>query len=216
MTSYRTYLSVFSKRKVITGILLALPVTVFYVSKNVYSVFGQTQETNRKLVEVAYDNKPIAIKEISLKGKTVKFDEKISEGGDWLNDLKIRFKNVSGRTITYVNFLVALRGSVLEPTGFPASDNIIFGYRHLPNEFRRDEDRVLKPGESAEMSLSPLAVGNMKRLLAEKNKDINDLTVAQLSIVVIMFSDGARWTGGRYSKPDPNAPGRFIPEDNMQ
>ena len=216
MKLYKMCSKAFTKSRVIIFLLLALMAAVFYVSKNFHAVFAQKADTERRLVEVAYDNKPIAINEISLKGKKVKFDENFSEGGDWLNDLKISFKNVSGRTITYVNFLVALRGPKPEPTGFPASDNIIFGYRHLPNEFRRDEDRVLKPGESAEMSLSPLAVGNIKRLLAEKTKDINDLTVAQLSIVVIMFSDGTRWAGGRYSKPDPSAPGRFIPEDNMQ
>lgn len=192
--------------------LIFIGVAVVTVCANVGtpSVRGNPKADQIKFIKVGYDKEPIEILNIETASqRSIRLGEQFDAQGDWLAGLRIKFKNVSGRTLTYLRIGISLRapGAIR----FVAGDYLAFGNSNSADEVKRDETRSLAPGGIAEITLTPQGLVNIKHLLGG-TLDAQPIEAAQIGISTILFADGSRWSGGGYSRPDPRDPTKFIHE----
>ncbi len=194
-------------------VLVLSAVSVFLVSKTVFNVFAQTTVGGERMfTKMDLGNEPVKIVEIEVGGLVTELDRRFSSGDDWLAGTAIKFKNISRKTITYVNFGIDLKEQ--GATGFLAGDNLIYGFRVESKELKRDEGRALAAGEVAKVPLSSRSIEDIGKLLSG-NKRLRDIDIAHITLMMVVFDDGTRWSGGQYLKPDPNNSGKFIPENKV-
>jgi hypothetical protein len=194
--------------------LMLVPMCVIAIS--VFNVFAQKDiKSNHKLIMYGLDKAPIEIVGVEANGKVIELNSPYSAGDDWLEGTAIKFKNISNKNIVYVNFGIDVKeeGS----TGFLAGDDLIYGIRPGGKEMKRDEARSLAPGVIAVVSVSSRSTEEIKSILAENvnnfsHKGLKDLNLVQITLTQVVFEDGTKWSAGRYFKPDPNNPGKFIAE----
>lgn len=200
------------KSKLVLLILALSLVPVVVISVSVFNVFAQADiKKDRKFTKIDLGREPVEIVEIDVKGKVAELNSSYLAGDHWLEGTAIKFKNISNKTITYVNFGIDVKQ---EGTfGFLAGDNLIYGFRPDGKELKRDEGRSLASGDVAKVFLSSRSLGDIKKLLSG-DKSLKDLNLAYISLLMVMFDDGTKWSGGRYFRPDPDNPGKFIAESN--
>jgi hypothetical protein len=188
---------------------------VFYVS-------GWTKpsgQSNKKTIiqRVSYLKYPVEIS-FELKGQPLRSTKAVDQrirteefdgDRDWLKDLKIKIKNISGKTITYVQVNLLFPEVVKDDA--VASHQIHLGID--PNGKSSGPELRLEPDESLEIPL------------AEKHKDITDLvkivgkglSVESVSKVEVEFhaalwEDGTLFQTGELFRrnTDPNDPHKWI------
>jgi len=67
---------------------------------SVFCVLVAAQATPGRVIPQA--NEPVKILELTSRKKTVDLDHAFANGDDWLEDFKIKLKNVSNNTVVYV------------------------------------------------------------------------------------------------------------------
>lgn len=184
----------------------------FFISKTVFSAFAQKIDTTNKVVnKIEFRNsrvrEPIEIVEMRSNGNVIEMDSTFQDTA-WLKDLTIRFKNVSGKTITHVD-LNLLFPETADGT-HPKSYSLIYGLYFSKQKPDAPGMKYLRPGEIAEVSLNSTGYGKLKGLVAA-TKELDQLTRTNLSLQVVYFEDGTQWSAGEMFRQDPANPGNFIP-----
>lgn len=202
------------RNKLLALLVVLAMVPVYLTARSMFSSFAQVRvaDSDQKIIEKmkfrsSRVEEPVEIVEIIANGQKVKVDESFVDKGDWLNGLKIRFKNVSKKTITHVDW--GLRFPQTKTDTPPMGYSLIYGL-YFPKQAREAPGmKYLAPGESDEVTLQPDSYKKMKEFVAQKN-DLNELNTVILTLVVVYFDDGVRWSAGSQFRPDPSRPAKYV------
>lgn len=204
------------QRRLVLLLLMLLMIPLFFVSRSVFTSLAQNKTGDKERIikkmnfRDSFTKEPIQIVEVKSNGKTIRLDEAFVDE-DWLTDFTVKFKNVSSKTISSftLNLLFPETAMAGEPRGIPTSYDVNYGLSPSRNRPDAAGFKVLRPGESDEITLDSTSYARLKAFLA-KRKDISDLTTANLTLVGVEFDDGMHWSAGDIFRPDPLAPGNFT------
>jgi hypothetical protein len=159
--------------------------------------------------ELNPQSSPVKIVELTSGKKTVNLDHPFADGDDWLEDFKIKLKNVSDKTVVYVeikfNFLEA------SAAGNELSFTIELGNK--PGTPQNKSSMTLKPHHDANFQLNKNEYGALAAFVKERRK-MSQLDRVGVKIGLVVFSDLTGYSDGQTVKPDPSEPRRWIPEGN--
>lgn len=211
----RRQLSISPKRKFLFLILILtlVVVPVFLVTKSVIVGFTQTQNKDEKQIKKnSFKKEPVEILGLGSGGLVRKFSQKFQKKKDWLKDLKIKFKNTSGKTISFIEF--GLLFPETQSTGRTMYYTLRSGVHPLTLA-RKNKETVnfAAPNSVSELKLSAEGFTRLKAFLATR-QELDSLTVVNIQISVVYFSDGTRWYAGTMWRPDPQRKGRHLPIDD--
>lgn len=193
------------KATTITLLIANLCLLVLYLSAWTYPL---AQNNRKKVVQPVSLDQPVEI-QIEHRGQRVKANEEFDGDDDWFKNLKIKIKNRSEKSITYV---------VLDLT-FPETatpENSRVGLHQIrlgesPDLKSNGAKISLAPGDSKEISLD-LDYSEIKKLVESRipAKNITNLVVR---LETAVFSDDTKWFAGTlYQRnPNPNHPHKWIP-----
>ncbi len=205
-----------TKSKVSNRLLLVLVVVSivpqFFVSRTLFISIAQTnQKKEKKITKARFENEPIEFVELKSNGNKFKLDEKFTQEEDWLKDFTLSIKNVSGKPITHISLAITFPET--QSTGLPMTHFINYGVPPNVSQKNNDKLKLLAPNETVQISLSEENYAGLKNFLATRNHSLKDLTQARLTIMLVDFEDGTKWSAGDMYRPDPNRPGKYIAID---
>jgi len=152
---------------------------------------------------------PVGIQSLNLGDKPFSIETGVVGGPDWLRELSLTLKNISGKNIVEceLNLLIPPRGIKAE------RKLIVFGFPSpsILDLAEKDSTRQLllwKPEQTIRIKIPDSQV----RILDSLRRDgITDIETASLAIYRVRFSDGTGWIQGVPTREDPNRPGSMIP-----
>lgn len=170
-------------------------------------VSGQNQDTEKSLTKIeSYDNEPLKIVGVKAANKSVRLGEKFDGADDWMRNANIRVKNVSDKTIIYIE--IDLNFPETKASGNEMSYRLKLGHR--PAAHNMDPSLELRTGEEAVLSLDGERYEQLVRFL-EQRHPISGIRKGIVRIGFVIFVDGTAWSGGMFHRRDPNNPNRYIP-----
>lgn len=209
------------RQKLFLFFILLSMIPVFFTAKSLFTAFAQTKLKKEKVIKkVSFENEPIEFLNLESNGKAVNANEKFIQEDDWLKDFTIKFKNVSGKSITYVSIVISFPET--GPNGLPMAYFLKYGVLPIPDKngvlppsktFDKEKTRLLAPNDTAEIVLSQENFKALKQFLLSRNL-LSDLTEVNFRIMSVQFEDGTHYVGGTYWVPDPMNAGKFIPAEN--
>ncbi len=190
-------------------------VPVFFVSKSVFTVLAQKTDPDKKIVRKmnfpnSHTKEPMEILEVRSNGKVIQLDKEFTDDV-WLQDFTIKFKNVSGKTITFIYMVLVFpeTAQASEPIGIPTSHPVIYGLFPSRQATGAIGMKLLENNKVDEITLSAKSFDTLKTLLG-KRRDMSLLSTAELHTVSVDFEDGMRWSAGDLFRPDPASPGKYT------
>lgn len=155
--------------------------------------------------------RPVEIIDVKVKGKAIKLNEKINEDADdWLDDMSLTVKNISDKTITYIQ--LDLDFPETKSTG--TLMRFILRYGKNPRAlFTTNPLEPLLPNQTATFHLSDQTLAGLKKFM-ETRQPLNRLKKVDLMLEQVFFEDGTWWFAGSLFRPDPNNPKKYIRIDN--
>jgi len=149
---------------------------------------------------------PIDIATVRTKNKQgVEIGKAFSEEDDWLEGFTVTVKNTFNKTITAMSINMVFRR---EPgdTRPPVSQELHFGPSPTTAEYvHRNRKKVIKVGESIELSLRPDTYMALKRAF-EQTGYPNSIKRVELVITEVGFEDGSVFDSGTFYLQDPTNP----------
>jgi hypothetical protein len=179
-----------------------------------------TQQVKPRLVQqIVYNNQPVEIIAVKVRGVAVKPKQKFDGDNDWLNGMTVTVKNVFDKPVAYVSLLV---GAYYERDGkrkqrdskdVQAVVELMYGAQPAgPGDSAPPYRAPLQPGETLDLVLSERKRDELYSLLAEDNAstDVMELTVR----VYLVFFEGdseTKWKTWRMLRRDPNDSRQWVP-----
>jgi hypothetical protein len=145
---------------------------------------------------------------IEHRGQPIKANEEFEGEVDWVKDLKLKLKNTSDKTITFIVLDVDFPETV-PVVGKVAQRQIWLG--HAPDEQQTMRPPLqLRPGESIEVPLDA-EYDDIKTLITGI-MPLDSITKTVIRLHQVMFDDGTLFSAGvMYRRnPDPNDPHKWI------
>jgi hypothetical protein len=173
-------------------------------------IAGQKQD--RVLKKKQWSNEPIKITKLKMKGANVSFGEKQSGDDDWFRGLSIDVKNISNKTIVFIDISIIFPPADGATEEHIASDHMLYGnYPPAPGEpFTSHPDQPsLQPGDSATMVLTDYEGTREFLNQVGKPRTIKEI---EISIEDVFFDDGTKFSGGQIWKRDPKNQKIWIPD----
>jgi hypothetical protein len=170
------------------------------------------QKQDRVLKKKDWSNEPIAITKVKVKGKPITLGETHSGDDDWFRGLSVDIKNISKKTIVFVDLAITFPPTEGSKGEHAASDHLLYGnYPPLPGEsFTLHPDQPsLLPGDEATLLLTDYEGTREFLNKVGKPQSIKEI---EISILDVIFEDGTKFSGGQIWKRDPNNPTIWIPE----
>jgi hypothetical protein len=150
---------------------------------------------------------PIAIREVAIDGKPIRFDRPIRVEGSWLRTVTITLRNVSPKTIVRAGiglvFPESGDGSSAHPYEACWSDQgqvpkIVYlaqdGY-HLPPGYDLQKPLQLAPGADLHLTFSTCGDAAQAKLAGKP------IHKASLEVTTFFFADNSRWSAQQYALP---------------
>jgi hypothetical protein len=143
-----------------------------------------------------FSNEPIEVVEVQVKGQRLRLGARaarLDEASDWLRGLVVRFKNVSDKPVSSVEFHLALA----DPE---TSANVItftLKYGDTPVAGGPDMTEPLMPGETAELTLSESWYDQANQSLKQSHNTLATMVDrADLELSYVYFNDHTTWHAG--------------------
>jgi hypothetical protein len=142
--------------------------------------------------------------EVKVGEQAIQFDNTFVADEDWLRGSKFKLKNISGKSIVYLEIELWIPASVTN--GRPLIVPIRYG--QMPSASSGSSvatapDSVLD-GNEVELSVSDKIYTNAKQVLA--NRGSNSISDVEVRIGMVIFDDGTAWREGHLLRRDPNNP----------
>lgn len=184
----------------VTGLLLCQIVSV-----------ANAQEKIRIIQQLQPENSPVVVVNRRVGERLV--DRKsenrygIVAGHNWLNELSFDVKNITNKSVTYIDLQLDIpKSGKMERNGMVVS--FIFGNRAASvTTTHKDSSRLLellKPGEVVKLKISELVREKLEAYL--KKYDAEDVEQIRVDIREVHFDDGTGWYLGHELKQDPSNP----------
>lgn len=194
---------------------------VFYLfAASVFAVFFLltatfAQQNDRTLKDKKWKNEPLEITDLKIKDKKVKFKEKFEGDDDWFRDLKVDVKNISDKTVVFIDLTLIFPINEAVPQDVPSSDHLLYGhYPPMPGEaFTLHPDQPsLKPGDTATLRLKDYESTRKFLNLTGKPQSIKEF---EIEISEVYFDNETMWRKGSWYKRNPNAPSQWLPMQRL-
>jgi hypothetical protein len=174
------------------------------------------QSAEKSLLIERHGNEPLELIDLKIKDQSVrsKIKQKFRSGddgydavdigntADWSKQIKVRLRNVSGKTINGFQAYIYFK---------PSDAEVMFAARLTASE--QLEDTTLAPGDEIEAQVDADSWQRAINRIWQYGADINSFQVT-LSIGIVAFSDGLQWHKGHLLKVDPKNPKRHIPVES--
>ncbi|OLE51949.1 MAG: hypothetical protein AUG51_20355 [Acidobacteria bacterium 13_1_20CM_3_53_8] len=170
------------------------------------------QVQDRIVEHTPFPHEPIQIVGASVSGKHFRLNERIDEDENWLKKLAITVKNVSPKTIIFINMYYDFPET--KATGNIMAFPITYG-RNPQAAINSGEAKRLLPGEAADLTLTDEQYAKLKEFL-ERRHPISTIKRASMRLTDVYFDDGTIWSNGSFYRIDPNNPHKLIPIENTQ
>lgn len=164
----------------------------------------------RTLKYKAWQNEPLKVSHIKIKGAHALFDQKIVADDDWFRGLSVSVKNTSDKTITFIDLMLIFPPA--EGSALPTSDHLLYGhYPPPPGETGtpHPDQPPLKPGDEATLVLTDYEGTRQLLDATGKPKSIKEIEVR---IGELVFEGEVKWSAGQLFRRDPNDPNSWLPE----
>lgn len=133
----------------------------------------------------------LEIVNISVAGKDVALDQSFMANDEWLRDLKVRVKNVSGRPIVRVG----LHFNLPEAKIGEAIAGFSLGYvKHIPASVDVRELSLILPGEEVEVVFGAEEYARYMKWITERS-GTTSFSRVKLSAASLTFDDYTGWGG---------------------
>lgn len=204
--TYRTF--VFVQRR-ISGLLIiiaALIVLATWAPRFVDSR-ANSQEQERIVKKKPWHVEPVHVISAKTKKKgIVELGRPFTEDDDWLDGFKITVLNGSDKVVTAVAISMIFPREPGDTRNKFAYD-LYFGFSPIRPEYsRRDPKKVIKPGETAELTVRPQSYTSVKAALQRLGYP-ESIDRIELSVLEVGFEDGSVLLSGTLYIQDPNNPG---------
>ncbi len=139
------------------------------------------------------------------KKENIEIGKAFDDDDDWLEGFTVTVINTSDKTVTAMNIEMVFRR---EPSDSrpPVAQDLYFGPSpSSPEYLHRDPNKVIKPGENGELSLSTENYQSLRLLLQRAGYPTN-IKRMELEIREVGFEDGSMLLAGTLYLPDPNHP----------
>jgi hypothetical protein len=194
--------------------IAVLMVPVFLAACSIFIAIAQVRVANddqRIIQKMRFKNsridEPVEIVEITANGQNISVDTMFYDKGDWLKDLTIKFKNVSKKTITHLDWNLLFPETKTSTP--PLSHSMTYGLYYSKQAPDAPGMKYLAPGEIAIVKLDDESYQRMKKFVGRKS-DVSNLNLVTLTLLVVYFDDGMQWSAGSLFRPDPSRPGKFV------
>jgi hypothetical protein len=161
------------------------------------------RQQDRVLKEKEWSNEPIVITKVKVKGKPIALGENQSGDDDWFRGLTVDVKNISKKTIVFVDLAITFPPTEGSPGERAASDHLLYGnYPPLPGETLtpHPDQPSLLPGDNATLLLADYEGTREFLNKVGKPQSIKEI---EISIADVIFDDGTKFSGGQMWKRDP-------------
>lgn len=177
--------------KKIALLALTVSVVVLLVGLKINGLSSHGAQASRIVTKNHWNNEPVEITGVHINGKQVGNDVPFSADDDWMRELSIDVKNISGKNISYMRFelLFPLKDS---PRPHYYAEGVEYG--EMPGG--TGTSQVNKPGETIRLSFS-VDVSLLKSKLQEKgDAKYLGLNNAKLSVEQVYFDNSTAWING--------------------
>lgn len=171
------------------------------------------QEQERTVDHIEMKDAPIKILRIRIKGTPVEPGAKFAKEEDWLSDMSVTVKNISQKTVRYIEIDIDFLRDVENPHGKDPTYLHSLRYGNevplSPDVVTRIEQPSIKPDGTAELILTGDTHQHIRSVLNRINYPATIKRVA-LMIRTVIFDDGAIWYMGQKFQQDPLNPTKWI------
>lgn len=169
------------------------------------SFFCYGQEKVRKIEKRSAKNVPIELISSEVAGETFNKENQVLADKDWLKNLKLGFKNISNKTIVYMEISLKIQpqGKLQYPLWLPLRFGQLPLSKTVESSMNRDSAKlkVLKPSDSAELSLESNIFNSFTQFMSENEEDIENVTIV---FEFIVFNDNTAWSKGHQMRRNPD------------
>jgi len=167
---------------------------------------AKSQQQSRTVTKKPWPTEPVRIAAVKTKNKeNIETGTAFDEDDDWLDGFTVTVINNSDKTVTAMNIEMVFRREPGDSRP-PAAQDLYFGPSpSRPEYLHRDPNKVIKPGENGELSLSPENYQSLK-LLLQKAGYPTSIKRVELEIREVGFEDGSVLETGTLFLPDPKHP----------
>ena len=164
----------------------------------------------------SYLNQPIEVVSRELDNQPFLDETRVMADRDWLKQLTLGIKNISGKNIMSFDIDIYIRKEASMPTG--VSFPILFRTYTKPvihNQNRTPQGEVklgvLQPGEVVKVRITDDHLSKFGDIL--KSYGVEDLTNAKLELRGVYFEDKSRWSFGQEVRPAQTDPAKQTVPD---
>lgn len=188
------------------------------------AIQAQTVTQGERLItESKFKAQPVEIVEVRVNANRVELGRSFTNSDkEWLRHLSFDVRNVSDKTVTYVQMRLLFERSDRNglPCIFPLVRGIDSVFRKLsstitggtlpadPNDVKRAI--LARPGDSVSLKFDDEAYNGLQRFLKDVNWE-SEISSVKLYLSRVIFDDGTIWMKGTEVKPDPLNPNKFLP-----
>lgn len=181
------------------------------VGLSIFSFVSRAQQQRRVIKQKAWQDEPVKVTLLKVKGHSIKLNQDFDEDEDWLHGLTISITNTSDKPITYLSFRIDFpshEGNSRD-NPIPAYD---FSYGHNPdsvNAILSNDTKPIMPKETKDFTISDDKYAIINELLRQSGYPA---IIKRLDIVLddIGFADNTLWRAGKIHGRDPNNPSKWI------
>jgi hypothetical protein len=186
--------------------LSCLLATVVWSSRtSVGSAAGQAREKTVETIPPIF-NEPVKLVGVKVGQKGVKFGEKFAGPHDWLKGASFRLKNVSGKSIVFIELDVNFPET--RASGPEMSFRINLG--RVPNINHQSAPLSVLPGGELDVDIDDKRYGGLVKFVQERHS-ISDIGKARVEVGFVVFDDGMAWGAGSFYRQAPENPKRWLP-----
>lgn len=194
---------------------LPLVIILMFTGASMLAFGVTTQKQERTIKKYSWRNEPIKIDKLKVKGKHVGLGQNFLEDDDWLNGLTVSVKNVSGKTIVYIEMVLEFSRPEGPAQGIPTINRLMYGqYPLLPGETDPpNSESPVTPGETVDIVLSDY--DSLQEVLRQTNYPPS-IKQVEVSVDSVIFNDGTKWYKDKIFTRDPNNPNKWRRVDKPQ
>lgn len=167
---------------------------------------ANSQQPDRIVVRKPWPTEPVKVVAVKTKNKAnVEIGKAFVEDDDWLDGFKVKVVNNYHKTITVMTISMVFRrdpGDIRPPFAW----SLHFGPSAMTPEYKdRDPNKVVKAGETVELSVSPEDYITIKAGF-EQTGYPTKIKRVELVVREVGFEDGSVLRGGTFFLQDPANP----------
>jgi hypothetical protein len=166
----------------VTPALAQAPDGVVLWPENTMGRLRQNQVANMRLAEV---DTPIEITNVAVNGKTIIIGESFATSDNWIRNLTVRVKNISGQPIKSIDMSIS----------FPdvrTSNGTGIGFTLRGGSTPAGKQKAIMPGEEVELKWIEAEYQMFKEMSVRLNVSA-DYRKAQIGMTSVIFTDGTLW-----------------------